>query len=79
MVVIVHQALRHDLHAPHLMALPHEIEDPLTVGVLRAPLLIRQAPIHEVILGQREYPMRKERDMDEERRTANGHMRHEQT
>ncbi len=42
------------LNSPHLMALPHAIEDPLAVGVLGAHLLIRQAPIHDVILGQRE-------------------------
>lgn len=42
------------LNPSHLMTLPHAIKEPLTVGVLVAHRLIRQAPIHEVILGQRE-------------------------
>lgn len=67
------------LNSPHLMALPHAIEDPLMVRLIGKHLLIRQVPIHDVILGQREGSMRQGRDMDEESLPANGHMSHEQT
>jgi len=61
------------------MAFPHAIEAQLTVRLIGAHLLIRQAPIHDVMLGQRECSMRQRRDMEEERQTENGNMRQEQT
>lgn len=58
---------------------PPRDQGPLTVGVLGAYRLIRQAPIHEVILGQRKCSMRQGRDMEEEKRHETEHLRHERT
>lgn len=55
MVVSVHQALGDHLPSPHLMVLLHKIEEHLTISMIGEYRLRRQAPIHDVIIGQREF------------------------